>query len=66
MKSVLFEKGSWELKRLNRITPEYAYELLLSEMDLEIRETASKTLVARLFELYKVGVEYYNFRQDSR
>jgi hypothetical protein len=66
MKSVLFEKGCREPKRVNRITPEYAYELLLSEMDMEIRESVSKGLVARLFELYKVGVEYYNFRQDSR
>lgn len=35
-------------------------------MDLELRESVSKALVARMFELYKIGVEYYNFRQDPR
>ena len=49
----------------NRITPEFAYDLLMAEIYLETSDKASKETVEKLFELYKIGIEYYNVKQDS-
>jgi hypothetical protein len=49
----------------SQITPKYTYELFFCEMELETAELLSKEVTTRLFELYKVGVEHYNIKQDA-
>lgn len=51
---------------IGKITPEFAYELLLCEMTLECCPSIEKKLVARMFELYKQAVEHFNLRHDPR
>lgn len=37
----------------------------MSEIHLETCDKASKQIIEKLFELYKIGIEYYNTKQDT-
>ena len=45
---------------------EFAYELLEAELRLAAGDNISKQFIARVFELHRVAIEYYNHRKSKR
>jgi len=38
----------------------------MSEIELQTSDKVPKETVEKLFELYKIGIEYYNVKQETR